>query len=53
MGWANIKREVPPRVIPLTKESEIAVDLHEFGDASIISNCVAVYLTAYQPTKIN
>ena len=48
----NNKREIP-RAIPSTKESLTVVDLHMFGDASIVAYCMEVYATVYQSTRVN
>ena len=48
----NNKREIPkPKVITLTKESVIAIDLHVFGATSTTANCMAVLAIVYQPTE--
>lgn len=39
-----------PQAIPLKLESVTAIDLHVFGDASILGNCAAVYAVIYQPS---
>ena len=38
------------RSVALNKESITAVDLHVFGDASIVSSCAVVYEVVYQPS---
>ena len=48
----NIPIEIP-RSIPTHKESITSVDLHVFGDASIIANCAAVYAVVNQPPAIS
>ena len=47
------KKIVLPRAIPLKLESVTAIDLHVFGDASILINCAAVYAVAYQSNITN
>ena len=39
-----------PRATPLKLESVSAIDLHVFGDASILANCASVYGVVYQPS---
>ena len=48
----NILIEIP-RSIPTHKESITSVDLHAFGDASIVANCVAVYAVVNQLSAIS
>ena len=48
----NILIEIP-RSIPTHKESITSVDLHVFGDASIVANCAAVYAVVNQPSAIS
>ena len=54
--WAKdiscIKTEIP-RSIPLNIESVTSLDLHVFGDASVLANCAAVYAVITQPNSIN
>ena len=54
--WASdissIKTEIL-RYIPLKRESVTTIDLHLFGDASVIANCAAVYALIYQPHSIS
>ena len=42
-----------PRSIPTHKESITSVDLHVFGNASIVVNCAAVYAVVNQPSAIS
>ena len=42
-----------PRAIPLKLESVTVIDLHVFGDVSILANCAAVYAIVYQPSITN
>ena len=44
----SFKNEIP-RSVALNKESIIAVDLHVFGDASIVVSCAVVYAVIPQP----
>ena len=39
-----------PRGIPLKLESVTVIDLHVFGDVSILANCAIVYAIVYQPS---
>ena len=39
--------------IPTQKESITSLDLHVFGDASIVANCAAVYAVVNQPSEIS
>ena len=39
-----------PRAIPLKLESVTVIDLHVFGDVSILANCAIVYAIVYQPS---
>ena len=48
----NILIEIP-RSIPTHKESITSVDLHVFGDGSIVANCAAVYAVVNQPSAIS
>ena len=48
----NILIEIP-RSIPTHKESITSVDLHVFGDASIVANCATVYAVENQPSAIS
>ena len=48
----NIIIEIP-RSIPTHKESITSVDLHVFGDVSIVANCAAVYAVVNQPSVIS
>ena len=41
------------RSIPTHKEAITSVDLHVFGDASIVANCAAVYAIVNQPPAIS
>ena len=54
--WAkditNILIEIP-RSISTHNESITSVDLHVFGDASIVANCAAVYAVVNQPSAIS
>ena len=49
---SSLKSEIP-RSVPLHKESITAVDLHVFGDASIIASCAVVYAVVHQPSVTN
>ena len=49
---SSLKSEIP-RLVPLYKESLTAVDLHVFGDASIIASCAVVYAVVHQPSVTN
>ena len=42
-----------PRSIPLKQESVTMVDLHVFGDASVLGCCAAAYVVVYQPSSVN
>ena len=42
-----------PRAIPLKLESVTVIDLHVFGDVSILANCAAVHAIVYQPSITN
>ena len=42
-----------PRSIPIHRESITSVDMHVFGDASIVANCAAVYVVVNQPPAIS
>ena len=42
-----------PRSIPLKQESVTMVDLHVFGDASVLGCCAAAYVVVYQPSSLN
>ena len=48
----NILIEIPRSVL-IHKESITYVDLHLFGDASIVANCAAVYAVVNQPSVIS
>ena len=48
----NIQIEIA-RSIPTNKESITSVDLHVFGNASILDNCAAVYAVVNQPSSIS
>ena len=54
MGERHIefKNEIP-RSVALSKESITAVDLHVFGDASIVASCAVVYAVVHQPSVTN
>ena len=39
--------------VALNKESITAVDLHVFGDASIVASCAVVYAVVHQPSITN
>ena len=54
MGERHIefKNEIP-RSVALSKESITAVDLHVFGDASIVASCAVVYAVVLQPSVTN
>ena len=49
---ANILIEIR-RSIPTHNESITSVDLHVFGDASILANCAAIYAVVNQPSPIS
>ena len=54
--WVNDITNIPteiPGSIPTSKESITSVDLHVFGDASILANCAAVYAVVNQPSEIS
>ena len=42
-----------PRSIPLKQESVTMVDLHVFGDASVLGCCAAAYVVVHQPSNVN
>ena len=42
-----------PRSILTHEESITSVDLHVFGDASVVANCAAVYAVVNQPSAVN
>ena len=46
-------KKVLPRAKLLKLESVTPIDLHVFGDASILANCAAVYALVYQPSITN
>ena len=48
----SFKNEIP-RSVALNKESITAVDLHVFGDASIVASCAVVYAVVHQPSVIH
>ena len=41
------------RLVALNKESITTVDLHVFGDASIVASCVVVYAVVHQTSVTN
>ena len=45
---SSLKNELP-RSVALNKESITAVDLHVFGNASIVARCAVVYAVVHQP----
>ena len=47
-GTLSFKTEIPRSVAP-NKESITAVDVHVFGDASIVATCAVVYAVVHQP----
>ena len=49
---SSLKNEIP-RSLALNKESITAVDLHVFGDASIVASCAVVYAVVHQPSITN
>ena len=50
---SSFKNEIP-RSVALNKESTAAVDLHVFGDASIVvASCAIVYAKIHQPSVTN
>ena len=49
---SSLKNEIP-RSVALNKESITAVDLHVFGDASIVASCAVVYAVVHQPSVTN
>ena len=49
---SGLKNEIP-RSVALNKESITAVDLHVFGDASIVASCAVVYAVVHQPSVTN
>ena len=48
----SIPTEIPTS-IPTNKRSITSVDLHVFGDGSILAKCVAVYVVVNQPSAIS
>ena len=42
-----------PRSIPLNQESVTMVDLHVFGDASVLGCCATAYVVVYLPSSVN
>ena len=53
--WVNDITKIPikiPRSIPTNKKSITSVDLHVFGDASVLGNCAAVYAAVIQVRAI-
>ena len=44
---SSLKNELP-RSVALNKESITAVDLHVFGNASIVARCAVVYAVVHQ-----
>ena len=54
--WVNDITNIPieiPRSTPTNTESITFVDLHIFGNASILANCAAVYAVVNQPPAIS
>ena len=50
----NIVNKVEiPRSLTLKQEPIISVDLHIFGDASILGYCAAAYAVVSQPSRVN
>ena len=49
---SSLKNEIPMS-IELNKESITTVDLHVFGDASIVTSCAIVHAVVYQPSVTN
>ena len=48
----EIKVEIP-RSIPLKQESVTMIDLHVFGDSSVLGCCAAAYAVVYQPSSVS
>ena len=48
----SFKNEIP-RSVALNKESITAVDLHVFGEASIVGSCAVIYAVVHQPSVTN
>ena len=48
----ELKVEIP-RSIPLKQGSVTMVDLHVFGDASVLGCCAVAYVVVYQPSSVN
>ena len=48
----SIPTEIPMS-IPTNKRTITSVDLHVFGDASILAKCAAVYFVVNQPSAIS
>ena len=48
----SLKNEIP-RSDALKKESSIAVDIHVFGDASIVASCAVFCAVVHQPSVTN
>ena len=42
-----------PRSVPLKKKSVAMVDLHVFGDVSVLGCCAAAYVVVHQPSNVN
>ena len=56
--WDKWKLDIETKVeimrsIPLKQESVTMVDLHVFGDASVLGCCAAAYVVVYQPSSVN
>ena len=49
---SSLKNETP-RLVTLNKESITIVDLHVFGDASIVASYAVVYAVVHQPSVTN
>ena len=49
---SNFKNEIP-RSVARNKESITTVDLHAFGDTSIVASCAVVYALVHQPSVTN
>ena len=45
---SSLKNEIP-RSVPLNKEFITTVNLHVFGDVSIVTSCAVVYTVVRQP----
>ena len=48
----SLKNEIP-KSVTLNKESITAVDLHVFGDTSIVASCTVVYVVVHQTSVTN